>query len=132
MTRAWLSLLLPIAAVLLAVAWPREPVRAERLSFASPMRAAPPGVPARVQADLARRIDVWHGIGDCRSPRRARAALIPVLSHWLGARTTERPTKRLAQWGYHSGDIWHEDRVIDGQRKCSGGFRKVIAFADFR
>lgn len=132
MTRPWLSLVLPIAALLLALAWPRQTARAEPLSFASPMHSAPPGKSVRVKADLARRIDVWHGKDDCRSPGRARAALTPVLSRWLGTRMTERPAKRLAQWGYHSGDIWHEDRVIDGQRQCSGGFRRVIAFADFR
>ncbi len=132
MTRPWLSLLLLLAALMLVLTWPREPARAEPLAFKSPMYSAPGGKPVRVKADLARRIDVWHGKADCRSPHRARAALMPILSHWLGARTTERPSKRLAQWGYHSGDIWNEDRVIDGEPRCSGGFRKVIAYADFR
>ncbi|WP_033924044.1 hypothetical protein [Sphingomonas sp. 35-24ZXX] len=132
MTRAWLSLLLLIMAVLLVVAWPRHAAQAEMLAFASPRQSSPSGKPVRVKADLARRIDVWHGKDDCRSPDRARAALTPILSQWLGTRMTERPSRQLAQWGYHSGDIWHEDRVIDGKRQCSGGFRRVIAYADFR
>lgn len=132
MTRPWLSLLLLLAALMSILTWPREPARAELLLFASRLQTAPRGTSVRVKADLARRIDVWHGSSDCRSPRRARAALMPILSHWLGARTTERPSQQLAQWGYHSGDIWNEDRVIDGLPRCSGGFRKVIAYADFR
>ncbi len=132
MARPGLSLLLPLAALPLALAWPGAPAQAEMLAFASPAQAAAGGDRVRVQADLARKVDIWHGSSDCRSRRRAHAALMPALSQWLGARLTERPTKRLAQWGYHSGDVWNEDRRVDGKPQCMGGFRKLIAYADFR
>ena len=135
MARPWLTLLLPLAALGFALAWPRETARAEMLTFASPMQSSDRHDRAammRVQADLARTVESWQGERDCSSPVRARAALRPVLANWLGARTTERPSKRLAQWGYHSGDVWHETRTVDGRTRCSGGFRRVIVYADFR
>lgn len=134
MTQPRLSLLLILAVGLLALAWPRHHVQAQALSYASPVHAAntrrPPGR-LRVTADLARTIDSWKGQRDCQSPTRARAALKPVLARWLGGRVTGRPSRRLVRWGYHSGDVWHEDRIIEGQAHCIAGFRKVIAFADF-
>lgn len=132
MTRVWPVLLLILAVTALAFTWPKEPARAQMLAFASPMDTAAPGRIWRIQADLARNVESWQGVGDCRSPRRAHAALKPVLARWLGGRMTDRPNQRLARWGYHSGDIWHETQVIDGQSQCRAGFRRVIAFADFR
>ncbi|WP_152414532.1 hypothetical protein [Blastomonas sp. AAP53] len=134
MTRSGLSLLLILTACLLVLAWPRHDVHAHRLSYASPVHAADKGRRAgrlRVQTDLARTIDSWQGRRDCQSSGRARAALRPVLARWLGGRVTDRPSLRLVRWGYHSGDVWHEDRIIEGQARCIAGFRKVIAFADF-
>lgn len=132
MTRVWPVLLLILAVMALALSWPRAPARAQMLAFASPMDAAAPGRVRRIQADLARNVESWQGGSDCRSPSRARAALKPVLARWLGGRMTDRPNQRLARWGYHSGDIWYEAQVINGQSQCRAGFRRVIAFADFR
>lgn len=132
MTRTWLVLLLILAVAALALMVPRETARAQRLEFASPRDKSLNGSVQRVQADLARNVDSWQGARDCRSPARARAALKPVLAQWLGRRMTDRPMQRLARWGYHSGDMWHEAQVIDGQPHCRAGFRRVIAFAEFR
>lgn len=132
MARTWLVLLLILAVAALALMVPRETARAQRLEFTSPSDTAFKGSVERVQADLARNVDSWQGARDCRSPARARAALKPVLAQWLGRRMTDRPMQRLARWGYHSGDMWHEAQVIDGQPHCRAGFRRVIAFAEFR
>lgn len=132
MAQPGLSMRLPITALLFGLTWPSHMARAHPLAFESPVQEAAHGRKVRVQADLARQVESSKGGADCQSPHRARTALTPVLSRWLGARMTERPTKRLAQWGYHSGNLWHEDRIVDGRPRCSGGFRKVIAFADFR
>jgi len=132
MARTWLVLLLFLAVAALALMVPRETARAQRLEFASPRDKSFNGSAQRVQADLARNVESWQGARDCRSPARARAALKPVLAQWLGRRMTDRPMQRLARWGYHSGDIWHEAQVIDGQPHCRAGFRRVIAFAEFR
>jgi hypothetical protein len=132
MARTWLVLLLLLAVAALALLLPRETVRAQRLEFASPMNASTADRVRRVEADLARHVESWQGARDCRSPARARAALKPVLAQWLGRRMTDRPMQRLARWGYHSGDMWHEAQVIDGQPHCRAGFRRVIAFAEFR
>lgn len=131
MARTWPALLLILAMVAL-VLLPRETARAQMLAFASPMDAGSTDRLMRVEADLARNVESWQGTRDCRSPDRARAALKPVLARWLGGRMTDRPRQRLARWGYHSGDIWHETQVIGGQPQCRAGFRRVIAFADFR
>ena len=132
MARTWLVLLLILAVAALAFMVPRETARAQRLEFASPRDKSFNGSVQRVQADLARNVDSWQGARDCRSPARARAALKPILAQWLGRRMTDRPMQRLARWGYHSGDIWHEAQVIDGQPHCRAGFRRVIVFAEFR
>lgn len=132
MARTWLVLLLILAVAALALMVPRETARAQRLEFASPRDKSLNGSVQRVQADLARNVDSWQGARDCRSPARARAALKPALAQWLGRRMTDRPMQRLARWGYHSGDMWHEAQVIDGQPHCRAGFRRVIAFAEFR
>ena len=133
MALKWPVMLLVLAVSALGLAWPHDPVRARKLAFASPVHAAgSEGRVQRVQTDLARNVESWRGTRDCRSPQRARAALKPVLARWLGMRMTDRPRQKLARWGYHSGDIWHEQRTIDGQPQCSGGFRRIIAFADFR
>lgn len=133
MARTWLVLLLILAVAALALMLPRETVRAQMLAFSSP--AGPvdrPGNVHRVQADLARNVESWMGTRDCRAPARARAALKPVLARWLGGRMTDRPHQRLARWGYHSGDVWHEAQTVGGQPQCRAGFRRVIAFAEFR
>ncbi len=132
MARTWPVLLLLLAVLALALAIPRDTARAQMLAFASPMEANAAGRVQRVQADLARNVESWQGRRDCRSPRRARAALKPVLARWLGHRMTDRPHNRLARWGYHSGDIWHEAQIVDGQQQCRAGFRRIIAYADFR
>lgn len=132
MARTWLVLLLILAVAALALMVPRGTARAQRLEFASPSDTALKGSVHHVQADLARNVDSWHGARDCGSPARARAALKPALAQWLGRRMTDRPMQRLARWGYHSGEIWHEAQVIDGQPQCRAGFRRVIAFAEFR
>lgn len=132
MARTWLVLLLILAVAVLSLGWLSEPARAQLLAFASPSNSAFKGSVQRVQADLARNVDSWQGKADCRSPARARAALKPVLAQWLGSRMTDRPMQRLARWGYHSGDVWHEAQLVDGRSRCRAGFRRVIAFADFR
>ncbi|ESZ86332.1 MAG: hypothetical protein Q27BB25_14580 [Blastomonas sp. CACIA14H2] len=132
MARTWPVLLLILAVAALVLVLPRQTARAQMLAFASPMDAASQGRVRRVQSDLARHVESWQGARDCHAPARARAALKPVLARWLGGRMTDRPTERLARWGYHSGDIWHEAQVIGGQPQCRAGFRRVIAFADFR
>lgn len=133
MARIWPALLLFLtAAMALVVALPRDTAQAGRLAFASPVHSTSPGRVQRVQSDLARAVESWRGNRDCHAPQRARRALKPVLARWLGSRMTDQPRRRLARWGYHSGDIWHEDRVVDGQPQCSAGFRRVIAFAEFQ
>lgn len=132
MARIWPVLLLFLAATALALILPRETARAQRLAFSSPMDSSRPGRVRRVQADLARHVESWQGSRDCRAPARARAALKPVLARWLGGRMTDRPHQKLARWGYHSGEIWHEAQAFDNRSWCRAGFRRVIAFADFR
>lgn len=133
MARTWPFVLLVLAMTALALTLPREPVRAQMLAFSSSADSADrPGKVNRVEADLARNVESWMGGRDCRAPARARAALKPVLARWLGGRMTDRPHQRLARWGYHSGDVWHETQTVGGQRQCRAGFRRVIAFAEFR
>ena len=132
MARTWPVLVLLVAMMALALSGPRESARAQLLAFASPVHAPASGRVRRVEADLARSVESWQGSQDCRSTERARAALKPVLARWLGSRMTDRPRQRLARWGYHSGDIWHESQTIAGRSQCRAGFRRVIAFADFR
>lgn len=133
MARTWPVVLLVLAMSALALMLPRETVRAQMLAFSSPVDAAKrPAMVHRVEADLARNVESWMGSRDCRAPARARAALKPVLARWLGGHMTDRPHQRLARWGYHSGDIWHEAQTVGGQPQCRAGFRRVIAFAEFR
>lgn len=133
MARTWPVVLLVLAMAALALMLPRDTARAQMLAFSSPVDAAERSAKVqRVQADLARNVESWVGDRDCRAPARARAALKPVLAHWLGGRMTDRPHQRLARWGYHSGDVWHETQTVGGQPQCRAGFRRVIAFAEFR
>lgn len=85
----------------------------------------------RIRADLAREIESWSGTHACESHARARSALKPAFTRWLGAQTVAHPGRKLSAWGYHSGDIWTESRIVDGKRTCSAGFRKLIAYAEF-
>lgn len=86
----------------------------------------------QVKADLARSVESWRGRRSCGSPARAHNALRPVIARWLGTQAMARPGRVLAHWGYHSGQIWLENRIVGGKPFCSAGFRKVIAYAKFR
>lgn len=130
MARKWPLIALLVTALMLTLAWPRGSARAEPLAFSSPRQTASTGRIRHVQADLARSVESWQGT-DCRSPRKARAALRPALASWLGRRMIDRPGQRLVRWGYHSGDIWHEERMVARERQCRAGFRRLIVFADF-
>lgn len=131
MARLGIILAMFAAALLAASAAQTPTANAQMLSFRSTGDAPGSGRRTRVQADLARKVDSWQGVRDCGSAARARAALNPVLVRWLRAQTDARPGRRLALWGYHSGDIWTENRIADGKPACSAGFRKVIAYAVF-
>ncbi len=132
MARTWLAMLALLSVAALALVLPREVARAEMLAFSSLLDTAAKDRVQRIEADLARHVESWQGSRDCRAASRARAALKPVLGRWLGGRMTDRPHQRLARWGYHSGDVWHEIQIIDGRSQCRAGFRRVIAFAEFR
>lgn len=125
-------LVMLFAGLVLALNGPGENARAQALAFASPLHSTAPGKLHRIEADLARHVESWEGKADCRSTRRARAALKPAMARWLGAQMMERPSRRLARWGYHSGILWDEAQVFGGEARCRAGFRRVIAFADFR
>jgi len=132
MRRVAIGLALFLTSVLgawVVLGWPAQ---AQMLSFRSADHDIVSGKRTRVQADLARNIESWHGTRACNTQGRARLALKPAVARWLGGQTVAQPRKRLAQWGYHSGDIWVEQRVVDGKPSCTAGFRKLIAFADFR
>lgn len=131
MARNWPLMALLLMGLVLATAWPRGSARAEPLAFSSSRQTASPGRVRQVQADLARNVESWQG-ADCRSPRKARAALRPALANWLGRRMIDRPGQKLVRWGYHSGDIWHEERLVARKRQCRAGFRRLIVFAEFR
>lgn len=137
MTRLWIGLTLFVTALLIALVLPAWQVRAQKLEFHSQNQSPQnhflaAGQPSRVEVDLARRIESWQGTRTCASGNRARLALKPVFAHWLGLQMMAHPGKTLALWGYHSGDIWAEDRIADGKPRCSAGFRKLIAYAEFR
>lgn len=132
MARMEIVLAMLASALLAASAVPAPTAHAQMLSFRSPGDVTSGGKRTRVQADLARRVDSWQGARDCASASRARAALKPVLARWLRVQTEARPGRKLALWGYHSGDIWTEHRIADGKPACSAGFRRLIAYAEFR
>ncbi|PXW77668.1 hypothetical protein C7451_104163 [Blastomonas natatoria] len=131
MARKWPLLALLLMGSILTLAWPRGSARAEPLAFSSPRHTAGTGRIRHVQADLARTVESWQGT-DCHSPGKARAALRPALANWLGYRMIDRPGRQLVRWGYHSGDIWHEVRIVARKRQCRAGFRRLIVFAEFR
>lgn len=132
MTRLWIGLALFACTLLIALALPERQLKAQMLAFHSHPKATGHGPRARVTADLARRIESWRGARACASSNRARLALKPVFAHWLGTQMMARPDRKVAVWGYHSGDVWTEDRIVDGRPACSAGFRKLIVYADFR
>jgi hypothetical protein len=132
MTRMWIGLALFMASLLIALTVPARQVDAQMLAFHSASNTRTDSPNSRIQADLARRVESWQGTRDCAANSRARSAVKPVLAHWLGTQMMAHPGRKLGAWGYHSGDIWAEDRVIDGKPVCSAGFRKLIAYADFR
>lgn len=131
MARIWLSVALCASALSLVVSVGGQPLHAQMLAFSSAQPAESKGKTTRVQTDLARNIESWQDATGCQSPERARRAIEPVVARWLGRQTASRPGQRLAGWGYHSGDIWFENRTLDGRMRCSAGFRKLIAYADF-
>ncbi len=133
MMRLLIGLALAFAMALIALPGPPGRVDAQMLAFRSTGGDADTvGKRKRVQADLARQVESWRGGSGCAATARARAALKPVFARWLGAQTIAHPDRKLAGWGYHSGDIWTESRTVDGKRACSAGFRKLIAYAEFR
>lgn len=132
MTRLWIGLTLLATTSLISLTVPAREGNAQMLAFQSASHSADRGTGSRIQADLARQVESWHGIRGCTEPSRARSALKPALARWLGRQVMARPGRKLALWGYHSGDVWTEDRIADGKPACSAGFRKLIAYADFR
>jgi hypothetical protein len=140
MARIWLSLALGASA--LAMLLPcASPTALQAQTVAAPSKplsyhvieqSTGRGETTRVQADLARMIESWQGADGCDTPQRARQALRPVVTRWLEQQKAARPRQRIAAWGYHSGDVWSEYRVVDGKPQCSAGFRKLIAYANFR
>lgn len=132
MTRLWIGLAMFATLVLVALAVPAWQGRAQMLAYRSPGSMPATASVIRVEADLARKVESWHGASACASPARARSALAPVLARWLGGQVMAHPGKTLIQWGYRSGDVWSENRIVDGRPGCSAGFRRLIAHADFR
>ncbi|GGB58573.1 hypothetical protein GCM10010833_11670 [Blastomonas aquatica] len=118
-------------ALLVALAGPALQLHAQTLSFRSTDHASGSGRHVRLQADLARRVESWQASRTCASARLARSALKPAVAQWLGTQMMANPGKTLTQWGYHSGDIWVENHMVDGVQRCRAGFRKLIAFAEF-
>lgn len=132
MTRLWMGLAMMAIVLPVAFAIPAWQARVPALAFRSTALAGAPASASRVEVDLARKVASWQGRDGCAAPARARLALRPVVAHWLGTQMMAHPERTLTQWGYHSGDIWTERRTVDGKPRCSGGFRKLIVYADFR
>lgn len=132
MARGWLAGTIIVGVCAFGVLIERGPAHSQPIEFHSIPGNAAAGRHQRVNADIARRIATWRGTSDCRSTKRARSAVKPAAAGWLGKLVVARPREKLVKWGYHSGDIWAENRIQDGKAQCVAGFRKLIVYADFK
>lgn len=87
--------------------------------------------PFRVQEDIGPRIPVWYGVRSCKDQDRAIAEMKPHFEQWVAKTIASRPESTAIAKGWHSGEIWWQNRSTNGKRRCKGGFRKLIVYVDF-